>query len=175
MTDSATVCSWMKLTLSEEKKVKTKGAAEILVKRRLGILKSMIQELGLNVNVKLVKSGENKADELTRIRKQWLACNTEVASAAAEEVERLHRDHHMGVERTWYLAKKIDSTVDKETVKKVVRQCPQCQSIDPAPTKHNPGDLGVKKVWSRLAMDVTHYRGIPYLSMVDCGPGRHVI
>ena len=174
MTDSATVCSWIKLTLSEEKKVKTKGAAEILVKRRLGILKSLIEELGLSVNVKLVKSGENKADELTRIRKQWLTSD-EVAGAALEDVERLHTDHHMGVERTWYLAKKIDGTVDKETVKKVVRQCQQCQSIDPAPTVHCPGELGVKKNWSRLAIDVTHYRGIPYLTMVDCGPGRHAI
>lgn len=78
----------------------------------------------------------------------------------------------MGVEKTWFLAKKVDGSVDKEAVKRVVRQCQQCQSIDPAPSTHDPGDLGVENTWERLAIDVTHYQGRPYLSMVDCGPGR---
>ena len=78
----------------------------------------------------------------------------------------------MGVERTWYLAKRLDKSTEKETVKAVVRQC---QSIDPAPASHTPGELGVQEAWSRLAIDVTHYAGRPYLSMVDCGPGRFVV
>ena len=56
-----------------------------------------------------------------------------------------------------------------------MRQCQQCQSIDPAPASHTPGELGVQEAWSRLAIDVTHYAGRPYLSMVDCGPGRFVV
>ncbi|GFS13393.1 hypothetical protein ElyMa_003135600 [Elysia marginata] len=44
-TDSATVCGWIKTTLSEERRVKTKGAAELLVKRRLGTLKNQMDEL----------------------------------------------------------------------------------------------------------------------------------
>ena len=35
--------------------MKTKGAAEILVKRRLGIFKNLIDELQLRVEVRLVK------------------------------------------------------------------------------------------------------------------------
>ena len=50
-----------------------------------------------------------------------------------------------------------------------------CQSIDSAPASHTPGELGVQEAWSRLAIDVTHYAGRPYLSMVDCGPGRFVV
>ena len=156
VTDSATVFGWIKLTLTEEKKVKTKGAAEILVKRRLGILKTLIQELGLTLTVKLVKSEENKADALTRVRKRWLVPEMGVERAALEEVKKMHDEHHMGVERTWYLAKRLDKSAEKETVKAAVRQCQQCQSIDPAPASHT------------LAIDVTHYAGRPYLSMVDC-------
>ena len=51
----------------------------------------------------------------------------------------------------------------------------QCQSIDPAPGFHTPGELGVEKTWERLAVDVTHYEGLPYLTMVDCGPGRFIL
>ena len=45
VTDSATVCGWVRNTVSEEKRVKLKGAAEMLVKRRLWVLKSMMDEL----------------------------------------------------------------------------------------------------------------------------------
>ena len=63
----------------------------------------------------------------------------------------------------------------KEEVRKVVHDCRECQSIDPAPSVHTPGELGVSETWERLAIDTTHYRGLPYLTMVDCGPGRFVI
>ena len=174
VTDSATVYGWLRLTLTEEKKVKTKGAAEVLVKRRLGTFKNLVEELGLQVTVRLVKSEANKADGLTRIRKKWLMTDQSLACSGLdhEQLKGEHVKHHMGVERTWFLAKKVDGSVDKEAVKRVVRQCQQCQSIDPAPSTHDPGDLGVENTWERLAIDVTHYQGRPYLSMVDCGPGR---
>lgn len=54
--------------MTEEKKVRTKGSSEILVKRRLGVLKSLVEELELRITVKIVKSAENKADEMTRVR-----------------------------------------------------------------------------------------------------------
>ncbi len=40
----------------------------MLIKRRLGILKESIRES----TVELVKSGANRGDELTRVRKRWL-------------------------------------------------------------------------------------------------------
>ena len=95
-----------------------------------------------------------------------------VGCAALEEVKKMHDEHHMGVDRTWYLAKHLDKSAEEETVKAVVRQC---QSIDPAPASHTPGELGVQEAWDRLPIDVTDYAGRPYLSMVDCGPGRFVV
>ena len=175
MVDSATVFGWVNLTLSGDRKVKTKGAAEILVKRRLGTLSSLVEEFGLTVTMKLVKSGQNKADVLTRVRRKWQIDEKMVGCVAMEEVKELHDKHHMGVERSWYLAKQVDKNVTKDDVKKVVKKCVPCQSIDPAPTTHVEGSLGVDEDWTRLALDVTHYGGRPYLSMVDCGPGRFVL
>ena len=174
LTDSATVLHWVRTMISEEKKIRTKGAAEILIKRRLGTLKSIIQELGMSVEVKLVKSDENKADVMTRVKKIRLV-NQNTACPSVESVRDMHERHHFGVERSWFLAKQVDKEVEKELVKTVVRGCQRCQSIDPAPSTHISGDLGTDQPWERLAIDVTHYHGVPYLSMVDCGPGRFAI
>ena len=57
----------------------------------------------------------------------------------------------------------------------MVKNCVRCQLIDPAPNIHDPGEIGTWKNWTRLAIDITHYRGGAYLSMIDCGPGRLVI
>ena len=174
-TDSATVVGWVRTTLSGERRVKTKGAAEMLIKRRLSTLRDLVEEMNLTIELTLVKSGENKADALTRVWKRWLVSETPAACMSVEEVRSMHRQHHMGVERTWFLAKKVDPDVSKDTVKRVVRQCEPCQSIDPAPARHAEGKLHVDQVWERAAIDVTHYRSVPYLSLVDCGPGRFAI
>ena len=172
-TDSSTVRSWVQLTLSGDHPVRTKGAAEVLIKRRLGILRSLIEELGIRVSIELVPSRVNKADALTRVPKAWLAEDSVLCSAGI--IEDLHRRHHMGVDRTLYLAKRLDPSSKESQVRNVVRGCEECQSIDPAPAKHEAGSLEVDKTWTRLAVDVTHYRGVAYLSMVDCGPGRFAL
>ena len=66
-TDSATVEGRLKTTLSGERRVRTKGAAKILINRRLDIFTSFVEEQHLSVEVGLVKSGDNKADALTRV------------------------------------------------------------------------------------------------------------
>ena len=79
------------------------------------------------------------------------------------------------MERTLYLVQKVDPHVKREEVRKVVKNCIQSQSIDPAPNIHDPGEIWTSKNWTRLAIDITHYRGEAYLSMIDCGPGRLAI
>ena len=54
----------------------------------------------------------------------------------------------------------------------MVKECPQCASIDPATVKWEKGDLGVKGTWQRLAMDVTHTTEGKFMVMIDCGPGQ---
>ena len=62
-----------------------------------------------------------------------------------------------------------------EAVKKVMEQCRECQSIDPALCRHEKGKLHVAENWKLLAIDITHYHYKPYLSMIDCGLGKVVI
>ena len=170
VTDSATVCGWVRLMLSEEKRMKTKGAAEILVKRRIGVLKDLIDDLQLVLTITLVPSERNKADLLTTMKKSWLSAGKdgEEDGIYAGAVS-LREMHHLGVDRSLYLARKVDPAVTRQSVQRVVKGCERCQRIDPAPTAHEGGEIWVTGNWRRLAVDVTHYQG------VDCGPGRIAI
>ena len=53
-TDSETVEGWLKTTLNSERRVTTKGAAEMLITRRLGVLKSLVDEYQLQIEVQHV-------------------------------------------------------------------------------------------------------------------------
>ena len=180
-TDSATVLSWVTSIITAERRVKTKGASEMVVKRRLGTVRELLEEFKLNLHVQFVPSEKNKADVLTRVKKTWLSAPedlTQVAmtSCAAElDLKEVHSLHHMGVDRTLYLARKVDPLVSREAVRRMVGSCDRCQSIDPAPVTHEAGEIRVQDTWKRLAVDVTHYRQLPYLTMVDCGPSRIAI
>ena len=90
-------------------------------------------------------------------------------------VRKVHSRHHLGIDRTLFLSKKMNPEVSKEVVTKVVEECPRCVSIDPAPVRWERGNLDVCGDWIRLAADVTHYNGRCYLSVVDCGPSRFTI
>ena len=71
-TDSATVALSIKSEVSGDRRIKTKGAAEMLIKHRLGELGDIIREFRLKITVTLVQSQMNKADMLTRVKKVWL-------------------------------------------------------------------------------------------------------
>jgi ribonuclease HI len=184
LTDSATVSNWIKIIMSEEKRVHTKGAEEMIIKRRLATLKALINEYELSVTVVLVPTTKNKADVLTRVKKDWLTIKqqgvlrketTGICMAGHVDIKEMHRMHHMGVDRTLYLAKLVDPGVTRDEVKKVVKSCEECQSIDPPPRVHEKGNLSVTENWKRIAIDTTHYHQLPYLSIVDCGPSRFTI
>lgn len=127
-------------------------------------------------------TSKNKADELTRVKKAWLTDvkgdQNEGATvcAGAIDLEKVHNMHHVGVDRTLFLLRKIYSNVTRRAVQEVVSGCEMsCQSIDSAPVVHNKGEIGVKENWRRLAIDVTHYRQALYLTAVDCGLGKFAI
>ena len=56
------------------------------------------------------------------------------------------------------MVSKVDPAVTKEKMRQVVRYCDRYQSIDPAPSMHESGEIGVDKNWNRLAVDVTYYQ-----------------
>ena len=73
------------------------------------------------------------------------------------------------------MAKRLLPHVSKNNVRDVVRNCDICKSIDPAPITWSRGNLSVQSNWSRIAIDVTHFRSCCYLSLVDCGPSRYAV
>ena len=47
--------------------------------------------------------------------------------------KKIHDVHHLGIDRTHYLAKLEDPEVTRGKVTDVINSCTQCQSIDPDP------------------------------------------
>ena len=72
VTDSVCVHRWISDTLTRRAHVNTRAADEMLVKQRLGTLRSLAQEYRLTINVKLVKSCQNRTDSLTRVPHRWM-------------------------------------------------------------------------------------------------------
>ena len=183
LTDSSTVHRWISDGLTGKSRLKTKASSEMLIRRRVDIVTSLVTEYGLQVAVRLVPSAENKADALTRVPQRWLRTTAAAPDAAPpqcglaadikQQVAGIHHAcGHPGVRRTLYFARRAHLSVSKADVKRVVDSCDVCQSVDPAPAKWTPGRLDVEVVWQRVAMDITHFRGRHYLSLIDCGPSR---
>ncbi|XP_067932922.1 uncharacterized protein [Watersipora subatra] len=63
-------------------------------------------------------------------------------------------------------------TVKKKDIEEVVKHFHVCKRIDPAPAHWKTGQVDVESDWYHLATDITHYQGIPYLTVIDCGPSR---
>ena len=187
-TDSACVHKWVTDTLTGKARVRTREASEMLIRRRLDALASLVKEYGLSVDAVLVRSEHNRADSLTRVQQRWFDLARKAAeppyceSAVSPSKHDFgwirsihHRSSHPGVRRTLYFIRLVDPTVSKASVRTVVRNCKKCQSIDPPPSCWPRGELDFSDTWSRVGMDVTHYQGRHYLSLIDCGPSRFSI
>ena len=181
-TDSATVFSWLRSLLEKDKPIKARGLGEALTRRRLSIIADTLFECNLVASVSLVRSEENKADQLTRVPQGWLkpsVCHQVVAAAVEvkPDLVAFHDLHHLGTNRTLYLARKSypDAKITRKQVEAVVKNCSRCCSIDPAPVSWTPGSADVSDNWQRLAIDVTHFRSKKYLTLIDCGPSKFAI
>ena len=90
-TDSACVHRWVSDALSEKARIHTKASSEMLIRRRLNTIKELVEEYELAVDVELVRSQANRADQLTRVPQRWLDVlqkETEpVCAASMEEQE----------------------------------------------------------------------------------------
>lgn len=176
VTDSATVFGWIRSICGEGGKAKVSGLSEMLIKRRLGLLTDLMQECDLTLSIVLVASEKNRADVLTRVPKSWTQLQTQPACAiAAEKIAQLHKEHHFGVDRSLYLTRMVAPEAQRDEVEACVRACVKCKTIDPQPTRHDEGSLGVSEDWMRLALDGAHYDGQAYLVLIDCGPSRFAI
>ena len=69
--------------------------------------------------MELVSSSKNKADILTRVRKAWAlteVCGVGQASCNDDPILELHNKTHLGVDKTFYMAKCLLPHVSKENV-----------------------------------------------------------
>ena len=71
-TDSLTVFHWISDALSGKARLRNKASSEMLIRRRVGTFKALLDEYGLTVDVKFVRSENNRADVLTRVPQRWL-------------------------------------------------------------------------------------------------------
>ena len=55
--------------------------------------------------------------------------------------------HHMGVDRMLFLARKVIPNINREEVRQIVRTCNRCQSIDPALSVHEAGEIQVSRIF----------------------------
>ena len=169
-------------------RVQTRAASEMLIRWRLDVLASLVKEYGLFVNAVLVRSEHNQAVSLTRVPQRWfdfvkkavepLYCASAVwpSKHDFDWIRSIHYwSSHPGIRQTLYFVRQVDPTVSKASVRAVVRNYEKCQSIDPLPMYWPKGKLDVSDTWSWVEMDVTHYQGRHYLSLIDCGPTRFSI
>ncbi|XP_067932885.1 uncharacterized protein [Watersipora subatra] len=119
-------------------------------------------------------SEDNKAGELTKVPRKWLekrvcAVNLMTSDSIEGKLRDLHEAHHLGVDCAWYLAKERWEPTVKKDIEEVLKHCHVCERVGPAPAHWETGQVDVESDWYRLATDVTHYQGIPYLTVIVCG------
>lgn len=167
-TDSISVCKWLKSVIERSHNVRTRALAEVLIRRRLNIIRDIIHEEKLSVKVEWVPTSQNKADALTRVPSGWLK-RREDAEVAIRDLERIHQLNHFGVDRTHELAvEHFGTDIPKERVKDVVRRCEPCARVDPARTfSWDRGTICSNSIWERLAVDITHVQNQVYLTAID--------
>ena len=164
-TDSACVHKWISDTLTGKARVWTKASSEMLIWWQLDMIIKLVKEYALLMNVSLVKSSQNKADRLTRVLQRWLdaikrntgpvqpACTASVSSFGLNQIKIVHRQSsQLGVRRTLYFVRQISPGVSKAAVKTIVRECEECQSIDPASVHWSKGALNFKQTWHWVAI-----------------------
>ena len=151
-TDSSCVHKWISDTLTGKARVRTKAASKMLIRRWLDTKIKLVKEYTLSMNVSLVKSSQNKADRLTRVPQTWLdaikrntgpvqpACIASMSSVGLDQIKIVHRQNGQpGVRQTLHFVKQMAPGVSKAAVKTIVRECEECQSIDPAPMHWSKG------------------------------------
>lgn len=182
MTDSSTVFGWIRDLTTDAKRIRSHGLGEVLVRRRLGLLREIMTECSVQLTPVLVRSDENLSDRLTRVPKSWLGkdiCLAAITSRAEANaaIQQVHRAVHCGLDKTLYLMGVVhpDIRVTRKEVREVVSRCWECQSIDPNPVHWERGELQVEENWDRVSCDVTHVNGQKFLTLVDSGPSRFAI
>ena len=109
VTDSSTVHRWISDALSGRARLRTKAHGEMVIRRRIDLVKQLVDEFSMELSVTLVPSAQNRADSLTRVPAEWVRSDSCVpqpvaAAAAADLVSGNARDCDSDV-----IASEVDS------------------------------------------------------------------
>lgn len=174
--DNKSVVSWVNDVITSKSRLNTSAFSELLIRRRLSIIKEICDDFNIMIKIEFVASSLNKADEMTRIPKALTKNVCCVATTSEiERLDNLHKKCHLGAKRMKFLCGIENIQVTDKDITNMIAKCQKCQSIDPAPVKWNHGCVAVRENWYRLAIDVTKYNDRKYLSLIDCGPSRFAI
>ena len=125
---------WVSDTLTGRMRMRTKAATEMLIRRQLNTLKKLVEEYKLIVDVVLVPSNKNMADQLTRVPQRWfttmkmengpkpLIGAIHMDELDADQIMAIHRSSgHSGVRRTTYFVRRICPATPRAAVKMAIR------------------------------------------------------
>ena len=79
-TDSAAVHRWVDDALSGRARLRTKAHGEMLIRRRVDVIRQLVSELELSLTVSLVRSAENHADVVSRVPRDWVRDDSSAAA-----------------------------------------------------------------------------------------------
>jgi len=100
--DNKSVVSWISTVLADRGKLCTRAFSELLIKRRLAIIKELCQEYQMEVTIEFVYSEKNRADELTRVPNQVKQSNCcLLISGSHDSLVELHKKFHLGAKRMY--------------------------------------------------------------------------
>ena len=187
-TDSVSVYHWLEDMLTGKTRVCTKATSEMLLRRRLEMIKLLVEEYGLSMDVALIPLIQNLADPMTRVPQRWLermksatepvplTCAAKSHEMTSSQIMNVHKSSgHPGIRYTMYFTWQVCPTITKADVRSAIRACEQCQTIDPAPVHWTKEGLAGKANWQRLGINITHYNGKHFLTVTNCGPAHFTI
>jgi len=126
-TDSRVVFGWLKILLNRDKKIAIMGLSEMLIRRRLSLIDSVLKEYNLTWQCKWVSSDNNLADKMTRVKQSWLRIEKvcfldgEMRYINMDQVRFNHEKHHGGIKRTMHLIERSGLHARERDVRDVVR------------------------------------------------------
>lgn len=104
LTDSATVYGWVRSVLGDGKRPRPRvsGLEEMLIRRRLNLISELVEVHSLHIDLQLMKSAHNLADELTREPKKWLSIENDPIWPLERPTRQRYYEHCM-IPTTWVL------------------------------------------------------------------------
>ena len=133
-TDSVSVYHWLEDPLTGKTRVRTKATREMLPRRRLETIKSLVEEYGLSMDVSLIPSIQNLSDPMIQVLQRWLermksatepvplTCAARSNEMTSSQIMNVHESsRHHGIRRSVYFPRRVCPMITKADVRSAIR------------------------------------------------------